>query len=42
MSRRKRKGRAISGVLLLDKPVGITSNKALQEVKHLFRAAMQI
>ncbi len=39
MSRRKRKGRAISGVLLLDKPAGITSNKALQEVKHLFRAA---
>jgi len=39
MSRRKRKGREISGVLLLDKPAGITSNKALQEVKHLFRAA---
>ena len=39
MSRRKRKGRAVSGVLLLDKPAGITSNKALQEVKHLFGAA---
>ena len=39
MARRKRKGRAVSGVLLLDKPAGITSNKALQEVKHLFRAA---
>jgi len=39
MARRRRKGRAISGVLLLDKPAGITSNKALQEVKHLFRAA---
>lgn len=39
MGRRKRKGRAVHGVLLLDKPAGITSNKALQEVKHLFRAA---
>ena len=39
MARRKRKGRAISGVLLLDKPAGITSNKALQEIKHLFGAA---
>jgi tRNA pseudouridine55 synthase len=39
MSRRKRKGRAVSGVLLLDKPAGITSNKALQEVKHLFGAS---
>ncbi len=39
MARGKRKGRAISGVLLLDKPAGITSNKALQEIKHLFGAA---
>ena len=39
MARRRRKGRAVSGVLLLDKPAGITSNKALQEVKHIFRAA---
>ena len=39
MARRKRKGRAVNGVLLLDKPSGITSNKALQEVKHLYRAA---
>jgi tRNA pseudouridine55 synthase len=29
----------INGVLLLDKPVGMTSNGALQEVKRLFRAA---
>ena len=36
---RRRKGRTISGVLLLDKPAGITSNRALQEVKHLFGAA---
>ena len=39
MGGRRRKGRVVSGVLLLDKPAGITSNKALQEVKHLFRAA---
>ena len=39
MARRRKKGRAISGVLLLDKPAGITSNKALQEIKHLFGAA---
>ena len=39
MARRKRKGRAVDGVLLLDKPAGVTSNKALQDVKHLFRAA---
>lgn len=39
MGRRRNKGRNISGVLLLDKPIGMTSNKALQEVKHLFKAA---
>ena len=39
MARRRKKGRAVSGVLLLDKPAGITSNKALQEIKHLFHAA---
>ena len=39
MARRKRKGRAVDGVLLLDKPAGVTSNKALQDIKHLFRAA---
>ena len=38
MARRNR-GRNISGVLLLDKPEGITSNKALQEVKYLYKAA---
>ncbi len=36
--RQKRRGRKISGILLLDKPVGITSNAALQEVKHLYKA----
>ncbi|MEJ2592931.1 MAG: tRNA pseudouridine(55) synthase TruB [Candidatus Thiodiazotropha sp.] len=39
MGRRRNRGRNISGVLLLDKPIGMTSNKALQEVKHLFKAA---
>ena len=39
MRRRGRNhGRNVHGVLLLDKPVGITSNDALQRVKHLFRA----
>jgi tRNA pseudouridine55 synthase len=37
MTRRFR-GRDIDGVLLLDKPVGMTSNEALQIVKHLYRA----
>jgi len=36
---RRRKGRAVDGILLLDKPAGITSNGALQKVKHLFGAA---
>ncbi len=30
--------RAISGVLLLDKPVGISSNTALQQARRLYRA----
>lgn len=34
-----RKGNPISGVLLLDKPRGITSNAALQGVKRALRAA---
>ncbi len=38
MARRK-KGRNINGVLLLNKPQDISSNKALQKVKHLFFAA---
>lgn len=36
---RRRKGRAIDGVLLLDKPVGLSSNHALQRAKRLFFAA---
>jgi tRNA pseudouridine55 synthase len=38
MGRRARKGRNISGVLVLDKPQGITSNAALQTVKRIFNA----
>lgn len=37
--RNKRWGRKLNGILLLDKPVGITSNAALQEVKRLYKAA---
>jgi len=33
-----RKGRAVSGILLLDKPAGETSNHALQRVRRLFQA----
>lgn len=28
----------INGILLLDKPIGLTSNQALQRIKHLFNA----
>ncbi len=38
MGRRKR-GRGVSGILLLDKPAGLSSNGALQRVRHLFDAA---
>jgi len=38
MARRKPKGRAVNGILLLDKPLGISSNAALQQVKRLFNA----
>ena len=37
MARRK-KGRVISGILLLDKPQGLSSNAALQKVKRLYDA----
>jgi tRNA pseudouridine55 synthase len=39
VARRRPKGRPVNGILLLDKPVGITSNAALQQVKRLFKAA---
>jgi tRNA pseudouridine55 synthase len=36
--RRRRQGRPVSGILLLDKPLGLSSNHALQRVKRLFDA----
>lgn len=36
---RRRKGRSVNGILLLDKPLGVSSNGALQKVKYLFFAA---
>jgi tRNA pseudouridine 55 synthase len=40
MSRRRRfKGRDVHGIILLDKPSGITSNDALQQVKRIYNAA---
>ncbi|PCJ50267.1 MAG: tRNA pseudouridine(55) synthase TruB [Gammaproteobacteria bacterium] len=40
MGRRGRnKGRKINGIFLLNKPIGISSNQALQRVKRMFNAA---
>ncbi|MDR3431510.1 MAG: tRNA pseudouridine(55) synthase TruB [Rouxiella aceris] len=38
MSRPRRRGRDIHGVLLLDKSLGLSSNDALQKVKRLYNA----
>ena len=38
MNRRRRSGRDVHGIVLLDKPAGLTSNQALQAVKRLFNA----
>ena len=38
MSKRNKKGRRINGVLLLDKPLHMSSNQALQKIKHLYSA----
>ncbi len=35
---RRRKGRPVDGVFLLDKPTGISSNDALQKVKRIYNA----
>ncbi len=35
---RRKRGLDIHGVILLDKPVGITSNRALQKVRGIFQA----
>jgi len=39
MGRRRKRGRAVHGILLLDKPGGVTSNQALQRVRRLYDAA---
>jgi tRNA pseudouridine55 synthase len=39
VARRRPKGRDVSGILLLDKPVGMSSNTALQIVKRLYKAS---
>ena len=36
---RQRRARPVSGILLLDKPRGLSSNRALQRAKRLFNAA---
>jgi len=36
---RRRKGREVNGILVIDKPQGVTSNGILQQVKRLYGAA---
>jgi tRNA pseudouridine55 synthase len=36
---RKRKGRSVNGIILLNKGLGLSSNHALQKVKRMFNAA---
>jgi len=36
---RRRRGRPVDGILLLDKPLGVSSNHALQRAKRLYDAA---
>ena len=38
LARRRKKGRNVNGILLLDKPLGISSNNALQKTRWLFNA----
>lgn len=38
MARKRQRGRAIDGIFLLDKPIGLSSNKALQITKSIFFA----
>lgn len=38
MAKRRNKGRDVNGILLLDKPKGISSNQALQRAKRIFNA----
>ena len=37
MSRRRKSGRDLTGIVLLDKPVGIGSTEVLQRVKNLYQ-----
>jgi len=39
MGRRRNRGRDVDGILLFNKPLGISSNDALQKVKYLYKAA---
>ncbi|NCA69229.1 MAG: tRNA pseudouridine(55) synthase TruB [Sphingobacteriia bacterium] len=39
MARRRQVGRDVTGILLLDKPLSLSSNDALQRVKRAYRAA---
>jgi tRNA pseudouridine55 synthase len=38
LARRRQKGREVHGIVLLDKPKGLTSNAALQKIKRMFKA----
>ncbi|MGR8922076.1 MAG: tRNA pseudouridine(55) synthase TruB, partial [Gammaproteobacteria bacterium] len=38
MGRRRRRGRDVDGILLLDKPLHLSSNQALQKARRLFDA----
>jgi tRNA pseudouridine55 synthase len=38
LGRRRKSGRSVNGVLLLNKPIGMTSNKVLQKVRWMFDA----
>lgn len=38
MARRRNRGRSVNGIFLLDKPMGLSSNKALQRVRSIFDA----
>ena len=38
MARRRNRGRSVNGIFLLDKPQGLSSNQALQQVKNTFDA----
>ena len=39
MTRRRPRGRSVNGIVVVDKPIGASSNHVLQEVKRLYGAA---